>query len=463
MKRTLAPAVALASILGLPLGVTGQSARTDNGVAAFVRGDYARAVELLKPAAERWQMPFDHTAAFFMALMYDNGLGVASDPTKACALTLRTSINPQAAGLALTFAVQAMVEDFNGRLSAEQMGQCMLLADIGFDRTVQQAIFTLAAGHWISINVSSERREVVAHIEYGGKRHDLELDVLPNMAGVRYLPFTVTELTSLRPRPESRHFLEAFVFMPTQANRWTLMWFVFEIVRDKLAGVTFEEVQTVDGEQPPAYSADELRRLARVRVNADGNAEWIVSSGAEPRQDVIETDAERQEIATERRIREAAEKFDPTVRRPRGRAPSLTFADASPGCWDLLAYASSPDRTESISFRLDRQRIQQSARSLAFDIAAEPDVHVRVWVYDSARRSSAVCDDARAPDDWREPWRAVSGTLVLGLSPVFRVREPGTYRATIRLTDAEFVSPTGARVRQSQPITLSTIVRLPQQ
>jgi hypothetical protein len=52
--------------------------------------------------------------------------------------------------------------------------------------------------------------------------------------------------------------------------------------------------------------------------------------------------------------------------------------------------------------------------------------------------------------------------MTIELSPVVRVHEPNTYRATIRLTGAEFISASGARVRQSQPITLSTIVRLPQ-
>jgi hypothetical protein len=62
-------------------------------------------------------------------------------------------------------------------------------------------------------------------------------------------------------------------------------------------------------------------------------------------------------------------------------------------------------------------------------------------------------------DDEGEVWRAVAGTATLELAPVFRVHELDTYRATIRLTGAEFVSATGARARQSQPITLSTILR----
>ena len=95
-------------------------------------------------------------------------------------------------------------------------------------------------------------------------------------------------------------------------------------------------------------------------------------------------------------------------------------------------------------------------------MAAAPDLDVRVFVYASARRD--FCSDARVQGDVdvSETWRASAGGLTIEFSPVFRVSEPGTHRATIRLTGADFVGPTGTRVRQSQPITLSTIVRLPQ-
>jgi hypothetical protein len=132
--KPLMLAVALAAAIGLPSAATGQSARTEEGVAAFVQGDYARAVEILKPAAERWQMPYDNTAAFFLALMYDNGLGIAADPLKACALLLRTSVWQEKIAPALIFAVQSLVDDFNSRLGPEQLGHCRLLVDLGFDR-----------------------------------------------------------------------------------------------------------------------------------------------------------------------------------------------------------------------------------------------------------------------------------------------------------------------------------------
>ena len=86
-----------------------------------------------------------------------------------------------------------------------------------------------------------------------------------------------------------------------------------------------------------------------------------------------------------------------------------------------------------------------------------------MFVYDPPQQRFPFCRDVRLHGDDGEVWRAIAGTATIELVPVFRVREPDTYRATIRLTGAEFVSATGARVRQSQPIRLSAIVRMPQQ
>lgn len=460
--KPLMLAVALAGTIGLPSAAAAQSARTEEGVAAFVQGDYARAVEILKPAAERWQLPYDNTAAFFMALMYDNGLGVVPDPLKACALFLRASMWQEKIAPALIFAVQVLVDDFNSRLGP-RMGQCMLLADIGFNRTAQKATFTLAAGHWISIEISPERRDPVAQIEYGGKLRDVESIGLPNMAGVQYLPFTVTELTSLRPRPERRHFLEAFVFLPVQAHRWNLMWFVFEVVRDTLVQVTAEELQTVDGDEPPHYEVTDLRRLASVRVNADGDAEWAVLADAHRRMDVIETPAEREEVAAERLARQTAEKdVDWKLRRPASRAPSLAYSvSGREGCMGRSVIGSSRDRTEAIALDFGPGGFERAA-SAVLTVGQTQGFEMRVHVYDAPQQRFPFCSDLRIRGDEGEVWRAVAGTAMIELAPTFRVREPEVYRATIRLTGGEFVGPTGTRVRQSQPITLSTIVRLPQ-
>ena len=248
MRHPLVPALALGVMLVVPASASGQTGGTNEGVAAFVRGDYARAVEILKPAAERWHLPHDNIAAFFMAMMYDNGLGVAPDPVRACALLLRTAFpfgDGPRPGRALIFAAQTLADDYNSRLAPEQMQRCMSYVDVGFDSDFQPVTFSLAPGHWIRLEDSwPEQRGISARIEYDGKETRVEVPV-PRITGSRLLPLTVTELTSLRPRPEARHFLEAFLLVPFQVNRWTLMWFVGEIVRDTLVEVTIEEVGNI--------------------------------------------------------------------------------------------------------------------------------------------------------------------------------------------------------------------------
>lgn len=52
--------------------------------------------------------------------------------------------------------------------------------------------------------------------------------------------------------------------------------------------------------------------------------------------------------------------------------------------------------------------------------------------------------------------------MTIELAPVFRVREPDTYRAAIRIEGAEFVNAAGARARAVQPIALTLTMTMPQ-
>lgn len=58
---------------------------TADGVAAIARGDYTRAVRILKPIADAW-LATDPAAEFFMAGLYDAGDGVPADALRSCAL-----------------------------------------------------------------------------------------------------------------------------------------------------------------------------------------------------------------------------------------------------------------------------------------------------------------------------------------------------------------------------------------
>jgi hypothetical protein len=93
---------------------------TADGVAALARGDYQRAVEILKPLAEDWRSR-DTVAQFFMAGLYESGNGVPADPLRACALYARATGNfespfGQEASKLLGASISRGLE-FDGRVS----------------------------------------------------------------------------------------------------------------------------------------------------------------------------------------------------------------------------------------------------------------------------------------------------------------------------------------------------------
>jgi hypothetical protein len=438
-----------------------QSPSTAEGVAAFVRGDYQRAVEVLQPAAERWVgPPFDDTAALFMAMMYENGIGVAADPVRACALLLRSTMFSSDV---LKGTAMALADDLRTRLSPDQLAWCYFLSDIGFDHRFQLARFTLGAGSWVELDLSPQERAVMARIVSFDGEKAAELPLVWT-GGMRFMPLRMTEITSLRPSPVRRHFIEVFTWRPLGGNRWTLMWSVSEVARGSLVMVLLEEVLTIEAEQPPADGAIDVTGLARLRVNPLGDAEWVVSSGPEPRSDVIESHLERQELEhLEARRKAADEKVDWSIERHRSRVPSLEYSDASnEGCMGPSIYGWSADRTEAVLIRLSHRLVERTQTANTFALGQSTDVQASVHVHASPQRRWRLCSDARVPDeDLGEQWRAVSGTISIERSPVFRVREPAMFNVTYRVSGAEFVNAAGARVRQSQPIILTTTMRMP--
>ena len=81
-----------AGIVAFTIGSASGQTGTADGVAALARGDYQRAVEILKPLAEDWRTD-DTAAQFFMAGLYQTGRGVPADPLRACALYMRATSN----------------------------------------------------------------------------------------------------------------------------------------------------------------------------------------------------------------------------------------------------------------------------------------------------------------------------------------------------------------------------------
>jgi hypothetical protein len=442
----------LGSVLVVAASLGQPQASTADGVDAFVRGDYQRAVEILQPLAESWPSR-DHVAEFLMATLYESGHGVPADPLRACALYVRASldsaspIGPQA---------MALMRSFHRSLSAEQFQTCVRMANTGFDHGFQPATFTLEQGHWITIDLEG------ATISYEGKEKRTALGLARN--GVRFLPVEHSELTAGPALSTRRHFIEFFIWLPSQPNltgqTWTLMWRVFEVVRNDLVGVTSAPLLTVSAAQPPTDSSIDVHEMARVRVNEQGHVEWAVLKGPNQRSEVIESDSERQERSERARTRADAEaRVDWTRAKDPRREPALAYSDAD-GCANTVVYGWSDDRSEVIEIRADKDRLGLSTGPRTFDVASQrADLVVLVHVYERPVRRWPFCTDVVDPRAPEETWRVTRGTVTIELSaPGVVPRAPFLYRATIRIVGAEVVSATGVRVRQMQPITLSAIV-----
>lgn len=149
--------VTVAIVAGIGAGASAQSGTAD-GLAALARGDYQRAVEILKPIAEDWRSQ-DAVAQFFMRSMYESGHGVTADPLRACALYARAaSKNEELFGhQANTLFVASMArgQEFNE--------ECQLLTTAGFDTGFEPVTFDLGPGHVVEWTLRG------ATVTYGGR------------------------------------------------------------------------------------------------------------------------------------------------------------------------------------------------------------------------------------------------------------------------------------------------------
>lgn len=428
--------------------LVGTESRTAEGVDAFARGDYQQAAEILKPIAESWASR-DHVAEFFMGMLYESGRGVAADQRRACALYIRSSLDgsgpfgPQAQ--ALVFAQQRT-------LSREDFDECVFLSSVGFEHGFQPVTFNLEQRQWISVDFRGFT------IAYEGKERRVDEMFAPS--GAKFLPIEHTELTAGRLQTTRRHFIEFFAWMPDQTGqKWTLFWRVFEVIRDGIVPVVFEELAAISADRPPSPPAFDVHDLARLRVNDRGDPEWAVL-GPNPRSEGIESEAERREADAREKARAAAEKqVDWEGDRDPQSVPTLTYADAE-GCGNLFVYAWSSDRTEVMTFRADKDLLGLTpAGPRTVDIASLPaDLELLVHVYSRPMRSWPFCTDVHLVDRGvsEQTWTAVSGVVTIAVSsPGIRARTPSAYRATVRVVDAEFVSAAGVHAKQSRPITLT--------
>ncbi|MCM3880048.1 MAG: hypothetical protein ND807_08070, partial [Vicinamibacterales bacterium] len=354
----------------------------------------------------------------------------------------------------LANAAQALLQSLQASLSAEEFQRCVMLSSIGLGHQFQPVTFTLETGHWISLDLEG------ATIVYQGKETRTELGFATS--GIVFLPVKYTELTSYSTPRERRHFIEFFSWSPAQQPRtWTLLWRVFEVVREQLVDVTNADLGTISVEQPPAGNGVDTRTMAGLRVNDDGLLMWEVLQGPDRGSELIETEAEREEVREEARVQKAAnDRVNWDLVRDVRRRPALAYSGAG-GCGNTFVHGWSDDRTEAISVRADRDALGLSTTPKTFDLSSTRDgLELLVHVYDRAMRRWPFCTDSFAlPAAPTETWRVVGGTLTITLSPPgIRARAPYLYRATIRIVGAELISAAGARVKLTQPISLTAVV-----
>ena len=419
---------------------------TEDGVDAFLRGDYAQAADILKPIAER-SRGSDDVASFFMAALYDAGLGVAPDPIRACALYARVG-GPLTRGGPFVHQALALVQSKSRSLGAERFAECTWRASIGWDHGFERETFALGAGHWVTLDLRD------ATIVYEGKETRSPAFIVTNrwtrVGSIRH-----TELAAGPLRLTRRHFIEIFKWEPAQAQSWVLSWDVREVVRDTLVGVAREEIATFDGPEPPSNHAFDEPALTRLFVRDDGHVEWAVA-GRAPRSGVADTDEDRIEQAEDRKREQSRAAAERAIDWRRTfdvhRRPSLAYADAR-SCGPAFAFGWSADRAEAITLRAPDLLTQGSRR---FGIGAPSGaLEVGLRLTNEPERVFGPCTDVGMASGV-ERWHATKGTVVIDVSPRGVGGHMATrYHATIRVEGAEFVSADGVRVQQTQPIVLT--------
>lgn len=242
---------------------------TEDGVRAMLRGDYRAAFRILQPLADDTAHP-DPVAQFFLAILTDTGH--TGDNQRACGLFLRAAARPN------PFAAQSAALAAVARDQLGDGARFFCFEDEGWQGG-PPLTFTLAPNHQIIYTDRSIR------LIYDGKEQQTNLIPSPDVVYplIKYTPLAVR-----RPVAATRHFLQSFMWFRDPAERplsWKLHWTLSEVVADQWI-VNADEVVSVANSSAPPPSQD-LSKLARIQVNANGEAELTIVGGSAPRTEVI--------------------------------------------------------------------------------------------------------------------------------------------------------------------------------
>jgi hypothetical protein len=424
---------------------TAAPSQATEGFIALGGGEYDRAAALLKDIAEA-DASRDHMAQFLMGVLYQGGKGAPLDPLRACALYHRASI---AGRTPLEMATTRLMRGLWREHDNSWFARCQALGNLGFDHGFETATYDLGAGRTITwdfagATLTSEGR--TQEFPWRGPR------------GAAYLPLQHTTLRS-GALQERRDFFE-LLFWSGAGDKWELSWTLFEVDASQVRHVESMTGLLTSDHRPSDTETVDVRALVSLRVNDAGMVEWALLSAKPRRSATIESPNDRRLRLEDEAARQAAlARVDWSRTFDLLRAPELHYERAD-GCRNVALAAFTADRAEAIFVRADRQALKLDTTSRTFDLAREAAISATVHVYEAPRRSSPFCTDVSGPVN-EEVWRAVSGRMTIELSPPgVSALNPAYYRATIRIEGAEFVSPSGKRIRQSAPIVISALVGL---
>jgi hypothetical protein len=241
-----------------------------------MRGDNEAAVRILRPLADEAAPQPDPLAQYFMAILYDSGQGVVANQFRACELYQRaaTPTNP------LMAQARAAAEAILTNLGPLGAHYCSSAAADHWGDTPSTS-FTLGAGHSIAID------ETGATVSYKGSQNHTTLKL--GGPGFVVLPVRYTPVGVSRPVTATRHFIQFFLWRPTRPldpSEWVLQWHLSEVVGPDLIPVTSDSsLLSIVAPQPP--TSFDVDRATAVGVNPDGEAEWVVRIGPNPRSGII--------------------------------------------------------------------------------------------------------------------------------------------------------------------------------
>ena len=263
--RLLLPCTLAALLAQSP---TAKPATREDGFLAFAVGEYGKAARILEPLADDPQRP-DPVAAFLMATLYDSGRGVERNNMRACGLFLK------AAATQGPFEEQAVSLS---RAMREELGRATEFCSANARwQPLPQANFTLGPDHTVSFGPGA----IV--VRYHGQEGQMRMGSLPDSIT---LPPIYTPVEVTRPQRARRHFIQSFTWWRTVGSDWKLGWLLIEVVGSEVGTVTGDPNLLTSATAQPPETVD-FTALVQLRITADGEAEWAIVGGTNPRSQVI--------------------------------------------------------------------------------------------------------------------------------------------------------------------------------